>query len=94
VSRDSSQRKTKKSPVLKKDFLDATALIRSIQRAEGNPDCFRRGQLGCEEVDCTWRKYCLEEAEAPSAVDFSRKREKATEAKQGEAEWPEKNDSA
>ena len=27
----------------KNDFLDITALIRSIQRAEGNPDCFFEG---------------------------------------------------
>lgn len=44
----------------KKDFLDITALIRSIQRAEGNPDCFRRAEGQCDQIDCYWRLYCLE----------------------------------
>ena len=43
------------------DFLDITALVRSLQRAEGNPDCFRRAEGGCDKTDCAWRKYCLEE---------------------------------
>ena len=45
---------------LKKNFLDVTELIRSIQRAEGNPDCFRRAQDYCDQLGCTWRPYCLE----------------------------------
>ena len=44
----------------KKDFLDVTKLIRSIQRAEGNPDCFRRAQDYCDQLGCAWRLYCLE----------------------------------
>ena len=55
----------KKKPInaaaAKKDFSDLTALIRSIQRAEGNPDCFGRPPGDCDELDCEWRKYCLEE---------------------------------
>ncbi|MBW1704271.1 MAG: hypothetical protein JRJ86_03805 [Deltaproteobacteria bacterium] len=43
----------------KNDFLDITALIRSIQRAEGNPDCFLKGEDDCDRLDCTWRLYCL-----------------------------------
>ena len=43
-----------------KNFLDITALIRSIQRAEGNPDCFQKGQGYCDQVDCAWRPYCLD----------------------------------
>ena len=45
---------------LKKNFLDVTELIRSIQRAEGNPDCFRRAQDYCDQLGCAWRPYCLE----------------------------------
>jgi hypothetical protein len=41
-------------------LLDITALIRSIQRAEGNPDCFRRIGGDCHDVVCEWRPYCLE----------------------------------
>lgn len=40
-------------------FLDMTALIRSIQRAEGNPDCFLKGGEDCAQLDCAWRPYCL-----------------------------------
>lgn len=43
----------------KRDFLDITALIRSIQRAEGNPDCFMKGEDDCDRLDCSWRIYCL-----------------------------------
>ena len=44
---------------MKKDFFDLTNLIRSIQRAEGNPDCFARAQGHCDRLDCAWRRYCL-----------------------------------
>jgi hypothetical protein len=45
---------------MEQNFLDVAALIRSIQRAEGNPDCFRRTEGDCDQVDCAWRPYCLE----------------------------------
>ena len=41
--------------------VDITMLIRSIQRAEGNPDCFRKAQGDCREMECWWRTYCLED---------------------------------
>ena len=44
----------------KRNFVDIKALVRSVQRAEGNRDCFRRGQVYCDQADCVWRKYCLE----------------------------------
>jgi hypothetical protein len=47
--------------VVRKEFLDLTALVRSIQYAEGLSDCFRQSQGSCDHVDCTWRKYCLDE---------------------------------
>jgi hypothetical protein len=40
--------------------VDMMALIRSIQRVEGNSDCFRRGLRECPEMECSWRPYCLE----------------------------------
>ena len=46
--------------VEKKNFLDITTLIRSIQRAEGNTDCFQKGIIDCDQVDCKWRSFCLE----------------------------------
>jgi hypothetical protein len=44
----------------KKSFLDIVTLIRSIQRAEGNMDCFQMGVIDCDQVDCKWRAFCLE----------------------------------
>jgi hypothetical protein len=46
--------------VEKKSFLDITTLIRSIQRAEGSTDCFQKGIVNCDQVDCKWRSFCLE----------------------------------
>lgn len=43
-----------------KSFLDITNLIRSIQRAEGNPDCFQKGIVDCDQLDCKWRSFCLD----------------------------------
>ena len=45
---------------VKKDLLDITVLIRSIQRAEGNPDCFLKRHDDCDQIDCAWRLYCLD----------------------------------
>ena len=45
---------------MKEDLSDVTELIRSIQRAEGSPDCFRRENSDCDKVCCAWRPYCLE----------------------------------
>jgi len=44
-----------------KNFLDMTALIRSIQRAEGHADCFQKGIIDCDQIDCKWRSFCLKE---------------------------------
>ncbi len=49
-----------KSLDFKNSFLDMTELIRSIQRAEGNPGCFGTAQGYCDQLDCAWRTYCLE----------------------------------
>jgi hypothetical protein len=43
---------------VKEDLVDYAELIRSIQRTEGNPDCFKK-KSSCEETDCAWRSYCL-----------------------------------
>ena len=42
----------------RKNFLNLPRLIRSIQRAEGNIDCFGRRD-DCDVLDCAWRAYCL-----------------------------------
>jgi len=51
---------TMKPDTNKMNFLDLTGLIRSIQRTEGHPDCFRKGIVDCDEGDCKWRTFCLE----------------------------------
>ena len=40
-------------------LLDTTAMIRSLQRAEGLDDCYRRGHTVCPQGECPWRRYCL-----------------------------------
>ena len=42
-------------------FLDVTPLIRSIQRSEGNVDCFGKAHGYCDEAHCSWRVYCMGE---------------------------------
>lgn len=41
------------------DFCDLTELIRSLQRLEGNRDCFGTAEHDCKRFDCSWREYCL-----------------------------------
>ena len=44
-------------------------LIRKIQLAEGNFDCFATGRSNCEQTACRWRKDCMSEsAECAEAV--------------------------
>ena len=47
----------------KPDYVDLVNLVRSIQRAEGNIDCYRRARQQCDRMSCIWRSHCLE---APS----------------------------
>jgi hypothetical protein len=54
-----SSRSSGKEECSRKGFLDTTNLVRSIQRAEGNPDCFRKAERYCDRSDCAWRPYCL-----------------------------------
>ncbi len=40
--------------------LSKTELIKSIQTAEGNFDCFATARNGdCDQLACNWRKECL-----------------------------------
>jgi hypothetical protein len=49
------------------NYVDLVKLVRSLQRAEGNLDCYRRGRQQCDRIDCAWRDHCLE---APEGQDF------------------------
>ena len=51
------------------NYVDLVKLIRSIQRAEGNMDCYRRGLEFCDRLDCVWRDHCLKQQEGPSKAD-------------------------
>jgi hypothetical protein len=53
------QRRAKEGDALVENFCDLTRLIRSIQRLDGNPDCFGSVENSCERTGCAWRKYCL-----------------------------------
>ncbi len=43
--------------------VDMVKFIRSIQRLEGNPDCFRKKAGYCESITCAWRLYCIDAIE-------------------------------
>jgi len=58
-------RSSGKEKSVKGSFLDTTNLVRSIQRAEGNPDCFGKAEDYCDRLDCTWRSYCLRGKDIP-----------------------------
>ena len=53
------------------DPVDLTHLIRSMQRAEGHSDCFGTSEGHCDCMECTWRKYCLDDSFGPSIEDGS-----------------------
>lgn len=35
------------------------ALIREIQRREGNAVCFSTGRRACDQLNCCWRRDCF-----------------------------------
>jgi hypothetical protein len=53
----------------KLNYVDLVNLVRSIQRAEGNIDCYRRGMQQCDRMSCVWRAHCLKKPEGPSKAD-------------------------
>lgn len=42
-----------------KKVFDVNELIRSFQRREGNPDCFGKANGYCDQLECSWRAWCL-----------------------------------
>ena len=56
---------------MKDDGVDLTHLIRSMQRAEGQSDCFGTAEGHCDRIDCAWRKYCLEKPKGDSPKEVS-----------------------
>jgi hypothetical protein len=53
------------------NYVDLVKLIRSIQRAEGNIDCYRRGVEFCDRMDCVWRDHCFKEPEVAAKTDMA-----------------------
>ncbi len=51
----------------KPNHLDLAKLIRSLQRAEGNVDCFQRMTV-CDQLECAWRSYCLSQVEVSQGL--------------------------
>lgn len=45
--------------------VDVTAMVRSLQRTAGVADCFRKGNVDCDDIKCDWRVYCLEAPSEP-----------------------------
>jgi hypothetical protein len=60
----------------KHDYVDLVNLVRSIQRAEGNIDCYRRGRQQCDRMSCVWRDHCLKGPEGPATVDGELQKQK------------------
>lgn len=49
-----------RSHSIKPGNLSKTALIRMVQAAEGNFDCYATACSGeCDQVGCCWREDCL-----------------------------------
>lgn len=53
-----------KSHNIKPGKLSKTELIKSIQTAEGNFDCFATAYGGiCDQMNCLWREDCIAAAQ-------------------------------
>ena len=61
------------------NFPDITRLIQSVQRIEGNPDCFGTAGGYCDRLDCQWRGYCLKEPEDRLNAENGGKRNESSE---------------
>ena len=44
------------------DLCDRITLIRSIQKLEGDVQCYATAPELCGRQDCCWRTYCLAES--------------------------------
>jgi len=52
-------REIAKEKSVKTGKMSKSELIKSIQRAEGNNECFAEDNVsGCEQLDCLWREDC------------------------------------
>ncbi|MFZ3044497.1 MAG: hypothetical protein WA151_01165 [Desulfatirhabdiaceae bacterium] len=61
------------------NFPDISRLIQSVQRIEGNPDCFGSAGGYCDRLDCQWLSYCLKEPEDRFNAENGGRRNKSSE---------------
>ena len=54
-------RKRAEAMGLKIDSDNKADLIRAIQAAEGNPQCYHSGQTSCDQTACCWLEDCIPE---------------------------------
>ena len=52
-------KKAKVKGVKIKPDMSKADLIKAIQRAEGNFDCFGTAANYCDQMDCAWREDCI-----------------------------------
>ena len=50
-------------------LIDLIDLVRSLQRREGKPDCFRTKNRLCDETDCVYRQWCLIDTQPPNSKE-------------------------
>lgn len=53
------QKKAKKVGIKEPQRYSKRDMIRAIQRAEGNFDCFGTAINSCDQMVCCWRSDCL-----------------------------------
>jgi len=52
-------REIAKNTGIKAGKMSKAELVRAIQRAEGNNDCFAGDNVsGCDQLNCLWREDC------------------------------------
>ena len=69
----------------KPDYVDIVCLVRSIQRAEGDTDCYRSGRHQCDRMDCIWRDHCLMAPTLESAAPVrSQEKKEALDSRRNE----------
>jgi hypothetical protein len=52
--------------LLSADCLSMPQLVRKIQLAQGNQDCFATGKRSCEQNQCPWRDGCFAQGDPDS----------------------------
>jgi len=54
-------RKRAKTLGIKPGRMNKLELVRAVQAAENNPQCFRSGLTHCDQTECLWLEDCIPE---------------------------------